>query len=384
MKILIITENIGKTSPGIVFERLVYGLSLKHDIDLLVANYNPSINLSKLSNVTVFKKKNIHPRIDRFFLTYFGFNPFDCFGGWSITKQISETEIKKYDVVLSFLSFNHYVPLIAGTYLSRKYNKKLAVHAVDAVPAPRGWLNNNKYYAGLWKMVGNYLSYADAFFSANLKMLEYQLNGFVPKQELLSDVIYNPSLGALDYFPLNNEIGNQFIFTGGIYSVRKADFVIEGFEKLLEIYPNSKLLFIGTQKESLSLKKVKIETVNKIEILPYTDNLKPYYMNATALIDIDAEIDNDVFLSGKITDYLMVNRVIISQTGVNSPSRHLFKNIDSIIQCDHDSDQIFEAMKKSIVIKELVDFGDRSKVIEVFKLENVVQKLNKSLEELVS
>lgn len=384
MKILIITENIGKTSPGIVFERLVYALSLKHDIDLLVADYNPSINLSKLSNVRSFKKKNIHPRIDRFFLTYFGFNPFDSFWAWKITKAINETEIVKYDVILSFLSFNHYIPLIAGSYLSRKYNKKFAVHAVDAVPAPLGWLNDNKYYAGLWKMVGNYLSYADGFFSANLKMLEYQLNGFLSKEELLSDVIYNPTFGTFHYLPLNNEIGNQFIFTGGIYSVRKADFVIQGFEKLLDIYPNSKLLFIGTREESLSFQKVKRETVNKIEVIPYTDNLKPYYMNATALIDIDAAIDNDVFLSGKITDYLMVNRVIISQTGVNSPSRHLFKDIDSIIQCDHDSDQIFEAMKKSIAVKELVDFNDRNKVIELFKLENVVEKLNKALEKLVS
>lgn len=41
-------------------------------------------------------------------------------------------------------------------------------------------------------------------------------------------------------------------------------------------------------------------------------------------IDIYADIENDVFLSSKMSSYLLCDRPIICETGVNSPSRHVF------------------------------------------------------------
>lgn len=45
MKILIITKNFGKTAPGIVFEKLIQGLSISNEIDVLAADFVLSIEL---------------------------------------------------------------------------------------------------------------------------------------------------------------------------------------------------------------------------------------------------------------------------------------------------------------------------------------------------
>lgn len=382
MKILIITGNVGRTAPGIVFERLIQGLSSTNEIDLLTSDYDPSIDLSKLSNTIIYEKKNIHPRINKLFLILFGVNPFDCFWAWKAIRKIKKEEATKYDLVFSFLSFQHYAALIAGVYFSKKHNKKLAVYSVDAIPAPIGWLNYDSYYKGLKKMIAKYLREVDAFFSSNSQMLSYQLTTFLPKKNILTEVVYNPSYGEFKIFPKNNERTNRFVYTGGIYGVRKADYLLEGFEKLLKIYPDSKLVFVGTQSASVSVLNLEPETIKKIEIVPFTKDLSEYYNNATALIDIDADLENDVFLSSKMTNYLLINKAIISETGVNSPSRHLFKNIESIMQCDHDSDQICEAMKKAITTKYSIDFNDRIEIIELFNLESIVSRLNDKIEQL--
>lgn len=383
MKILIITANVGRTAPGIVFERIIYGLSSFHEIDLLTSDYEPSVDLSKLSNIIISNKYSIHPRINKLFLSFLCVNPIDCFWAWKSIKKIKKDNISQYDLVFSFLSFQHYAAMIAGNYVCKKHNKKLAIYSVDAIPAPIGWLNDDRYYKGIKKMIANYLGEVDAFFSSNRQMLGYQLTNFSPKKNVLTEVVFNPSYGEFKIFPINNEEIYRFVYTGGIYGVRKADYLLNAFEKLLKIYPNSKLIFVGSQLPSLSLSELEPETIKKVEIVPFTKDLSQYYKSSTALIDIDADLENDVFLSSKMTNYLMINRVIISETGINSPSRHLFKNIDSIIQCDHDADQICEAMKKTIITKYSVDFNDRIAIMKLFKLENIIGKLNKNLEDVL-
>lgn len=384
MKILIITENVGKTAPGIVFERIIYGLACKNEVDVLTADYDPSIDLSNVSNVFMLNKKKPYPRLNKLFLILLGFNPLDCFFAWKGKRKISKDKIKDYDLVFSFLSFQHYIGLIIGLYLCREFRKKFAVYSVDAIPAPIGWLKYDRYYRGLQKMVAYYLSEADAFFSSNHQMLEYQLKIFKPKANLFSDVLYNPSFGDRKHLPQNNEKTKIFVYTGGIYGVRKADYLLKGFEKLVKIYPDSKLIFVGTQSKSLPLEELNSETLLKIEVHSFTKDLSHYYNYATALIDIDADLENDVFLSSKMTNYLLIDRIVISETGKNSPSRHMFKGIDSIIQCDHDSDKICEAMIKAIQVKKSVDFNDRLEVIKLFGLNNVAEELNVKLEQLVA
>jgi glycosyltransferase involved in cell wall biosynthesis len=379
MKILIITMNVGKTAPGIVFERLIQGLSSLHQIDVLTADYSPSLDLTKTSDTIISKWSHKHTRLKKLLILLFNVNPYDCYWARKSIKLLKTHRSNKYDIILSFLSYQHYAALIAGTYLSKKSKSRHAVYTVDAIPAPNGWLENDSYYKSLKKMMAKYLQNVDILCSANYQMLNYQLSTFRPKENLITDVLYNPGSIEIKEFPNPRITTNYFVYTGGIYGVRRVVYILKGFEKLLERYPDSKFLFIGSELSPDSLSRLKPETLKKINLVPFTRDLDPYYSCATALIDIDADIENDVFLSSKMSNYIMINRIIISETGSNSPSRNLFKEIDSIIQCDHDPDQLCEAMSKSIEFKHTFDFDDRKTIIKLFDLENIVNRLNKLL-----
>jgi hypothetical protein len=382
MKILILTLNVGRTAPGIVFERLIQGLIPKHEIDIITADYDPTIDLSGLKNIKILKKSYIHPRIYKLLISLFGINPFDIYWARKSMKYLKSKHNFKYDLIVSFISFHNYAALIAGAKLSKKYNCKFAVYSVDAIPAPKGWPENYGYFKGVKRLVAKYLKKADAFFSANKQMLDYQLSTFQPSKKIVSDVIYIPSLGSKKEFPISKANSNNFVYTGGIYGARKVKYLLEGFEKLVKDYPDSYLIFVGARLNSDSFLNLDKKIVDRIKVYPFTKNLDSYYSNATALIDIDADIENDVFLSSKIVNYIMINRVIISETGINSPSRKIFKNIESIIQCNHDSDQLYEAMKKSIKIRKDITFEDRNSVMKLFSVEHIVNRLENSLNKL--
>jgi hypothetical protein len=380
MKILVITEDVGKNAPGIVFERLLHGLSINNELTILTASYEPDNVLHNIQNIIISPKLDIHPRIYKFLIGIFGVNPYDIYWAFKSIRILNRKFDMRFEIIMSFLSYSHFGGLIAGYHYSKKHNISHAVYSVDAIPPPPGWLKFDYYYSGLQKMIGKYLGSVSFLFSLNNQMLSYQLKTFVPKKKLISGVIYTPGFNSVKVFPDSTVASTyNFVYTGGIYGLRKVDYILSGFQKLLKFYPNSILQFIGSQLPPAVLSSLESDTLKKIEILPFTKDLDPYYRAATALIDIDADVENDVFLSSKITNYLMINRVIISETSMNSPSRILFKGINSIIQCEHNDDKLCLALKQSIELKDSISFDDRKTVIQLFKIENIIKELDNTL-----
>lgn len=383
MKLLIITPCVGRNASGFVFEKIIRELSKYNEIDVLTYDYSPMNSLNDVREIIVSKKKYIHPRIVKGLISLLNVDPFDFYWTRNIKKLLQEKN-KTYDLVFSFLHSHQYTPLIAGIDLASYFNSKLAVYTIDALP-PRGWEENKFYFKAVEKMIHKYLSKVDALFSSNEIMLEYQLSLLKTNKKIKSGVIYTPAIiDQFTYLPEKKDTNNIFLFTGGIYGIRKVNYLIEGFEKLLLEFPESNLIFVGSTIKSSLLKNYKSETVEKIKIYPFTKDLFPYYESATALIDIDADIENDLFLSSKIVNYLKVDRIIISETGENSPSRLLFKDVNSIIQCHHSSEELYLAMKAAILRNIETKYDDRVLISDLFSLEKIVEKLNQSINELIN
>lgn len=382
MRILVIANSIGKTAPGIVFERIVQGLASFHEVDLLVTDNQSSVDLSKVNAITIIKGYSLRSRIVKLFISLLGVNPFDLLWGMKARRKIETGQ--KYDIVFSFMSFGHYESIMAGFMISKKIKAKFAVYSVDAIPAPTGWMPYDSYYRGLEKMIKKHLSKPDAFFSSNPQMLAYQLDMISSRKEMFTSVIFTPGQDTFKVLPFVQTGEDVFLYTGGIYGARKSDYVLEGFAKLLKKFPESRLVFVGSVLPQSTLNKFEKDVIARIDILPFVQDLLPYYSKATALLDIDADLENDIFLSSKVMNYIMMDRIIITETGINSPSRKLLKNIDSIIQCSHDGNEIFEAMEKAILTKNTVSFENRFPVVELFKLENVIAELNKDLNKVVA
>ncbi len=382
MNILIITPNIGRTAPGIVFERLAYGLSINNNIDIIVSDYDPSLNLNNIKNILVSRKININYHIRKLIISLFGFDITGLLESLFILENFKKQKYKKYDIVLSFLSFNCYVGLIAGKKIAKILQCKHVVYSVDAIPVPQGWPISKRYKKGILKLIKKQLYNIDGFYSANEQMLSYQLSLFKTRKNIYTGVIFNPSLNILTELGEVNNDHNIFLYTGVIYGARKSSYIFKAFKKLLQHYPDSQLVFVGTKVLANDLNIFSDQEREKILFHPYSSELISFYSEATALLDIDADIPNDVFLSSKIVNYITINRIIISETGKNSPSRHIFKNIPSIIQCDHKVDEIFSAMKFAIEEKNNIDYSDRKEVLDLFNLSNIIDKFQNELKSI--
>lgn len=377
MKILVIVSNVGKTAPGIVFERLIEGLTEGHEIDVVAAKLDSVAGSA--ARVTEISERTIHPRVSKWLIGVLGISPLDWLWSRRVAGTLKGRKFGGYDLVFSFISFHHYAPLLAGAYCAKVYGAKLAVYSVDAIPAPVGWSKEDAYFRSVKALVRRLLPKADFFFSANRQMLEYQLNLFKPKESVITGVVYNPNSGKIRYFDSKSRIENVFLYTGGIYGVRTPKYVLGAFLELLKVHPESTLEFVGSRIPEHYFGEYGEEERKKVIIHPFTNDLTPFYERATALIDIDADIEDDVFLSSKIVNYIAINRLIISETGRNSPSREIFRGIGSILQCDHNSKELFEAMLHAVEIRSRIDFSDRDEVLKVFSIKKIVEGLTSKI-----
>jgi len=376
MKILVLCDDLGKTAPGIVYERIIGGLSNHHEIFLITSDLDSSLHFNKNVKIVEISRPRIPTRVFKFLMAVFSISVFDLFWVDKVSKYLKSLNQYSPDIILSLISNNHYSPIIAGNKLSLLFSVKHFTYSVDAIPAPIGWMKNDAFFLGIKKFISRQLSKVDGFFSANPSMLAYQMKLFKPKKNIITDVIYNPTTSQFLSFENQTPTVNTFLYTGGIYGPRKVTYILEAFKKTLESYPNSTLEFVGSKIRDEEFLIFSEKEKEKVIIHPFSRDLTPFLKRATALIDIDSDLENDIFISSKIINYLNVNRLIISQTGKNSPSKKLFQNIPSIFQCYHDAEELANAMKKAIIERNNFDFNDRKPILQLFQIDSIVLKMN--------
>ncbi|MGN5755591.1 hypothetical protein ACNQO8_14705 [Acinetobacter calcoaceticus] len=354
MKILVIASSIGNTAPGKVFSAYIKRLAKDYqEIDIISLDSNETINSE------IIQIPNVHPRLKKLSISCFGLDLFDYYFAYNLQKKIQE---KSYDVVVTMMSAHNFLPLYVGSFLKGK-NIKWINYCVDAVPAPKGWGLSDSYTNGLIKMIRKYMAKADKIYFSNEVMLQYQLN--------LLNGCFNGEAGVLytlpDIEPLTLPVKEKeeftLLYTGGIYQARKVDQLLLAVEKLLNSGLNIKLNFVGTNPNSVDLNVVSPETRSHIEFFGYTRDLLPFYAEADLLVDIDADIENDVFISSKFFNYLMINRKILCITGQNSPVTKFIcdKKIPDVSYVSHKKDDIYASvnnilLSKNSVVDRNVDF----------------------------
>ena len=370
-----IAKNVGRIAPGIVAERLIEGLSLIHEVDVLSADYDPSSSLKQVKTIIKLRYRDIHPRINRTIISFFSINPMDIYFSKRMVNAMSE----KYDCIFTFVSSDHFVSLLIGNALAKKFNIKHYAHFLDAIPAPGGWTKNKFFFRGVKRFMSKNLPKVNGLFSTNQQMLDYQLSLFRPQRNIVTEVVFNPGFGKIVEYNDCTAGNNTFLFTGGIYGYRTPKHILEAFKRILRDYPNSTLEFVGSQLSADSFQIFAPSEMSKIIIHPYARDLSSFYERSIALLDIDADLPDDVFISSKMVNYLSINRIIISVTGEKSPSRKLFGGLPSIIQVKHNTEEVYEAMRTAIRLRTTGSFADRLKIIEMFGINSIIQKIDSAL-----
>lgn len=387
---LILTENLGKTAPGLVFERLVREIALRHDVVVACLNdYTNQASINVLSGSCLGAHSPLTPRtktkvrLSKFSLSLVG----DDWGA-----RLNAATLEKvlnqgmgfgvgFDYVLSLVSSWHTSPLLlAERLVQRGVGKKNIAYFVDAIPAPLGWSVNNREFKGLQRFSARRIKRLDALFSSNAQMLEYQLSLVSDVTHLRTGVLYNPISSTGITFPPPPQNKFNFLYAGSLYGKRTPKYILEALKKVLKQNDKVYLVFVGSNIESQYFSDLNDVERAHVDIKPFVSDLDSYYRDAVALVDIDADMNDDVFLSSKVTNYLPVNRIILSETGKNSPASRLFSGVQSIVQCGHDSDEIAESMLRIIGQSTTAMFDDRRSLIEKFSVEAVVDQMEALLE----
>lgn len=203
-------------------------------------------------------------------------------------------------------------------------------------------------------------------------MLDYEVS-YMPNYTGVKDYLYTPirNEAIIKSKPKGNII---FLYTGGLYGPRKKEALIDGFRLFIKEYPQAKLIFVGNNSKRDFQCAEDLILSNNVEIKGFTPNLQSLYNEATALIDINAYFDNDVFLSSKIINYLPIMKPIISITGNNSPSRNIFTEDSSIIHCSHNAEDINWALNRTINMPEQ-NIEQRKIYLDIFSVSTIAQKM---------
>ena len=284
-----------------------------------------------------------------------------------------------YDIVLSMTSAIHLDTVVCGRHIAESLGCKFAIYTVDAIPGPGGWVRKQYEFKAKKSVVAREFAAADYLAASNSHMLAYQLGLFKNKEGLESDVVYTPAPECYYHTPVSND--TTFLYTGELYGLRNPNHIFKAFKKLLKVYPDAKFVIVGRRKKLGNISSILSSEEQKHVIVGgHTQDLAPIFSNATVLVDMDADRETDPFLSSKIVTYLKVNRVILSETGRITPSRELFAGLQTVVQCDHNEDSLYEGMLKAIEIATSnPDFSERDTLIKQFSAESVTAIIEQGL-----
>lgn len=132
----------------------------------------------------------------------------------------------------------------------------------------------------------------------NQEMLTYEL-GIIGNPNIKSVVLPNPSKEtSLQKLPIE-DITPSFVYAGKMYGVRNPDALLDGFKLFLKNHPLAKMIFVGSGNLDTYIKEHYADLLDSIEFISYTTDLAQIYKKCVALIDVNANFDNDVFCQVK-------------------------------------------------------------------------------------
>ena len=378
MKILVLAQEIGGNAPGVLYERLLSALSSLCELDVAACSYHPSVPVKVRRHYPVSYPRMKHWAM-RLMLSLTGRD----WLSFAKARSFSQTVEGDYDLVLSLCSNYRFWSLEAGFRLKRERALPWVCFMVDAIPAPVAWNGNGLRRRAVLRRLKKMGPKMDYVASICDEMLAYELP-FLHLGKGVRSRAYLPPvpLETVDTSP--GAPGNPvFLYAGRIYGKRTARYLLDAFAAFLADSPNARLVFLGLKEDFAPYVALCPPAVAvQIRMEPWTKDVQPWIDGATALIDIDADLPHDVYLSSKMLSYLRQRRPIICETGPDSPSRRIFGGIPSILQCGHNAEELYKAMHRAVDGFGEFDYSDRAAVIR--EAQEMPQRFYRDLETYVT
>lgn len=345
---LIIALDMGTTPPGTVFKTLVQSMKSQSQLDIVSTCFDDKMDWNGINRYHVLPRYEHSWYTTRKLWLYLHINHHDEIWTQRAFAQVFPLiKDNRYDAVLSFTAMNFFPAITLGGKIARKLGCKWFIYSVDGLPAPVEWLDGDTLIHGrIARWLDRQCAGADGFFSSNPYMAEYQKRTF-PHCKGPWNYLLTPHLLDSTY-PKVQHKGLVFLYTGSLYGLRRVDGLVHGFLEFRKTHPDAKLIFVGNIAIEYIRYMDEYTQDGLIEIHPFSKDLSSYFEKADVLIDIAADIPNDVYLSSKIISYLAVDRPILAISGANSPVRNLMADIPSIVHVANDALEICRGLETCV------------------------------------
>lgn len=394
MRLLIITMEIDETAAGMVFGRIIEGLTKYATVEVICSKLDNKTRNKLMGNtivcnnhdngqirlIGIVKNSRLHYRIEKKLFLKYGYNITDKLWARLVYyKTIRKLRNRNYDAIMSFVYGGNIAPLVAGDAIKKRLGLPWVIYSVDALPTPEGWLNNDELRNKMYLQLNKYISHADAFFSANPTMSRYEKNVFKQFKGTFGVVLTPFEIINTKETCHTHRDEIVFLYAGFLYGPRKVKELLGAFEIFNRHVTNSRLVFVGDNDQSNFIGYEQLFSKGVVKSFPFTNSIEEYYNIADVLIDINANIKNDVFLSSKICNYLHYDKPIISISESGSPVREMMSGYQSIVHCTHHKESIFHALNE--VTKQIgKEVNDREKLKQMFSVDIVSKSFYEQIE----
>jgi glycosyltransferase involved in cell wall biosynthesis len=383
MNLLIICEELNNSAAGRVFRKFIDAFLKKQAGLFILANEIDQSLKDKTKYIELGQPALTHSRLFKLLFTLFNFD-FEGYSRLIKGQRIFIQLTKEYspDIILVFSASYGFASVNLGYFLSKKYDIPLAVHCADPMPSPPGWGEHPLLRNATIRYIGKRLRFASYLSYTNPTMLESQVNTLAITGKTKTAVIFNPGPEDHEKSGCIKSNKNIFLFAGSLYNKRNPQKLIDAFALFIKSVPDAKLIFLG----SMQTRPVIPEDLNQsVEIIGWTDFPEQYMNSAGVLIDIDAEIEEDVFISSKLNNYIYYNKpiLIISQPG--SPSRRFLEECRATVFFSKNETK--DILSKLLIIQgnklQEIDFNERNKIREKLKPDQLISELLSHLKQVI-
>lgn len=355
MKLLILVHGLEKEAAGLVFSAFLKELSQKKELDVsIITDYVFSFSSDFNNVITIPPSKEIPYKLYKLLMIATKKNYLRFFWKRKVKSKLDflARDSKKFDWVITFGYADAHALIQLGDYAAIVFSSKHYIHLVDPIPSPPGWEHIERYRANKIYSVKKALENCTLLSLSNDTMRAYQLK-FLNKKPS-SFTLPNPTLKSklVELPKKNNNDKFVFLYLGTLTTgARRPEKLFEAFSKIIDRYPNSYIQIYGRSVGNLHIPD---EIKTRVIFKGFTNDIDKAIKFADAFIDLDADLESDVFISSKLQVYLSYNRPILSITGHKSPSRLLLKDFPkSAIISSFDVDEIATSMIE--IIKAKVD-----------------------------
>lgn len=182
--------------------------------------------------------------------------------------------------------------------------------------------------------------------------------------------------------PRHHRADPRFLYAGRFYGRRGPRVLLEGFAIHLKSHPSSEFHFVGSEFATVMGDAERLAITNSIAVFPFTPDVVSHFARADILVAIDAADETPVFLSTKIVDYFLVDRLVLLVTPANSPAEQLAKKAPGTAFAVRENSEAIAAAMNDLATNGTTerDYRQRFKMMREFSGEAVAKSLVASAE----